>query len=83
MKGDFGDRLRAGIEDPRLARVALEMRAIGLQQLGRAAWLERIVEEFHRKHQVEPQRQEIKNQLRAVGDDSAALELLRRLQTAS
>jgi len=77
------DRLRAGIEDPRLARVALEMRAIGLQQLGRAAWLERIVEEFHRKHQVEPQRQEIKNQLRAVGDDSAALELLRRLQTAS
>jgi hypothetical protein len=41
------------------------------------------VEEFHRKHRVEPERQEIKNQLRAVGDDSAKMELLRRLQATT
>ncbi|HEV3118708.1 MAG TPA: DNA primase [Gemmataceae bacterium] len=77
------DLLRARIEDPRLAELAHEMRTVGLQQGERAAWLERIVEEFHRKHRLEPERQEIKNQLRSVGDDSAALELLRRLQTTT
>ena len=45
--------------------------------------MQRIVEEFHRKHRVEPERQEIKNQLRAVGDDSAKMELLRRLQATT
>ena len=59
------------------------MRAIGLQQPDRPTWLQRIVEEFERKHRTEPARQEIKNQLRGVADDSAALELLRRLQTAT
>jgi DNA primase len=75
------DLVRARIEDPRLARLALEMRDIGLQHAERTAWLERILDEFHRKYQVEPAKQELKNQLRAASDDAAALELLRRLQT--
>jgi len=75
------DLVRARIEDPRLAKLALEMRDIGLQHAERAAWLERILDEFHRKYQVEPVTQELKNQLRAASDDAAALELLRRLQT--
>jgi DNA primase len=77
------EMLRARLEDSRLATLALEMRAIGLQQPDRQIWLQRIVEEFQRKHRTEPARQEIKNQLRGVADDSAALELLRRLQTAT
>ena len=72
---------RAGLADE--ARPKHFHQPVGLQQGERAAWLERIVEEFHRKHRVEPERQEIKNQLRAVDDDSAALELLRRLQTTT
>jgi hypothetical protein len=75
------DLVRARIEDPRLAKLALEMRDIGLQHAERTAWLERILDEFHRKYQVEPAKQELKNQLRAASDDAAALELLRRLQT--
>ena len=77
------EMLRARLEDSRLATLALEMRAIGLQQPDRQTWLQRIAEEFQRKHRTEPARQEIKNQLRGVADDSAALELLRRLQTAT
>ena len=77
------DRLRGRLEQPRLAKLALEMREIGLQQPERETWLERIVEAFRRKHQVEPARQEIQNQLRAVGDHSSALEWFKRLQSAT
>jgi DNA primase len=76
------DLLRARLEDPGRATLALEMREIGLQQPERETWLARVVEEFHRKHRDEPQRQEIKNQLHAVNDHAAALDHLRRLQAA-
>jgi len=46
----------------------------------RAAWLGQLVAEFRRKHQVEPEQQELKNQLHAAHDHATALELLRRLQ---
>jgi DNA primase len=75
------DSLRARIDNPRLAAKALELQEIGRMNSDRAAWWQRILVEFRRKFQIEPQKQELRNQLSAVSDDAAALDLLRRLQT--
>ena len=74
------DLLRAQIQNPRLASMALDLQDVGRMNSDRAAWLRRILAEFRRKHQVEPRQQELKNQLHAASDHETALELLRRLQ---
>jgi DNA primase len=73
------ERLRERIDNPRLVEHAFRARDIGLQIRDRAAALERLIEEFHRRRQS-PRRQELYNQLCGVGDDATAIELLRRLQ---
>ncbi|HLJ96762.1 MAG TPA: DNA primase [Gemmataceae bacterium] len=74
------DLLRARIENPRLAAVALDLQDIGRMSTDRPGWLRRILAEFRRKHQVEPRQQELKNQLQAASDHETALALLRQLQ---
>ncbi len=73
------DHLRPRIENPRLAEYALRMQEIGRMNHERAAWLQRILEEF-RKRQAMPIVRELHNQLQAVTDHTEAVELLRRLQ---
>jgi hypothetical protein len=73
------DRLRARIDNPRLAETALAFQEQGLMTHNREAWLRDILAEF-KKRQGEPARRELHNQLRAAVDHTDAIEKLRRLQ---
>jgi DNA primase len=77
------DLLRERIDNPHLAAEALEMQERGRSSPDRADWLRQILAVFCRKHRLEPQQQELKNQLHAANDHATALDLLRRLQTQS
>jgi DNA primase len=74
------DLLRLRIANARLAAKALDLADVGRKNADRPGWLQRILAEFRRKHQVAPRQQELKNQLQAVGNHETALELLRQLQ---
>jgi hypothetical protein len=74
------DLLRGRIDNPLLAAKALELQELGRQISDPAACLRQILATFRRKYQVEPQLQELKNQLHATSDHATALELLRRVQ---
>jgi DNA primase len=74
------DLLRARIDNSHLAAKALEMQEVGRLNADRPAWLRDILAEFRRKYQVEPQKQELRNQLHATNDHAMALEKFRRLQ---
>ncbi|MBY0522334.1 MAG: DNA primase [Gemmataceae bacterium] len=77
------DALRTRIIDvPRLAEAALGLQELGRLIPDRAECLRGLAASF-RKQRDEPRKQELKNQLRAVNDDSTALELLRQLQNQS
>jgi DNA primase len=75
------DLLRARLDEPRLAELALDLQEVGRLNSDREGWLRQLMTEFRRKRQVEPVQQEIKNQLHAAHDHATAVELLRRLQT--
>lgn len=76
------DGLRPRMMDvPRLAEAALALQEQGRGVPDRAACLRGLAAEFRRLREL-PEKQELKNQLRAA-DDQAALELLRRLQKQS
>jgi DNA primase len=75
------DSLRARLDEPRLAELALELMDVGRLNADRESWLRQLLAEFRRRRQVEPVQQEIKNQLHAAHDHATAVELLRRLQT--
>jgi DNA primase len=74
------DLLRARIDSPELSAAALEMQEVGRLNSDRESWLRSLLAEFHRKCQVEPEQQELKNQLHATNDHATALDYLRRLQ---
>jgi DNA primase len=74
------DLLRPQIDNPDLAAFALDMQEVGRLNPDRPAWLRGILAEFRRKYQIEPQKQELKNQLHATNDHATALERFRRLQ---
>jgi DNA primase len=74
------DLLRPRIDNPHLATSALEMQELGRQNPDRPAALRDILAVFRRKYQLEPQKQELKNQLHATSDHAMALEKFRRLQ---
>ena len=73
------DQLRARLEDGPLARYALDMQDVGLQNPDRAEWLRRLLDFFHERR-VRSAKQEIQTQLQSVNDHQAAVELLRKLQ---
>jgi DNA primase len=75
------DSLRARLDQPRLAELALELQDVGRMNPDRESWLRQLLAEFRRRRQIEPVQQEIKNQLHAAQDHATAVELLRRLQT--
>jgi DNA primase len=74
------DLLRARIENPRLAAAALDLQDVGRMSPDRLGWLRRLLEEFRRKHRLEPRQRELKNQLQAASDHEEAIALLRQLQ---
>jgi DNA primase len=73
------DRLRPLIGNPALAQAALDLQEVGRMNTDRAAWLHGLLAEY-RKHRLESTKQELQNQLQAVGDHTEAVELLRQLQ---
>jgi DNA primase len=73
------DRLRARLDDARLADFALGEQEIGRRHPDRSAWLRQVVARF-RQRRVEPEKQELHNQLHAACDHTEAVELLRQLQ---
>jgi DNA primase len=74
------DLLRARLDSAPLAMRALELQEVGRLNGEPETWLQRLVAEFRRKYQVEPQHQELKSQLLNANDHAAAVDLLRRLQ---
>jgi DNA primase len=75
------DLLRVRIDNPRLAAAALDLQDVGRVNRDRLGWLRRLLEEFRRKHRLEPRQRELKNQLQAASDHDEAIALLRQLQT--
>jgi DNA primase len=73
------DLLRARIDNSRLLEKARELEERGRQHSSPATWLEDLLREFRRRR-IEPERQEVHNQLHAAVDHTEAVELLRRLQ---
>ena len=73
------DHARLRIDNTALVAKALELQEVGRSHPDRPGWLRRILACFHER-QDRPARNEIRNQLRAVCDDAAALELLRQVQ---
>jgi DNA primase len=74
------DQLRARLDNPRLAAYALRMQEVGRLHPDRPGWLRKIVAAFRQRRAL-PEKLELHNQLHAAADHSAAVELLRRLQT--
>jgi DNA primase len=76
------DGLRARIEKPALLAKALQMQEIGLMNTDRAKALADLLAGFRRRREAS-EKQELQNQLQAAleaGDETLAIELLRRLQ---
>jgi DNA primase len=73
------DQLRARMEDGPLARYALDMQDIGLQNPNRADWLQRLLE-FFQQRRNRSAKQMLQTQLQSTNDHQAALELLRQMQ---
>jgi DNA primase len=73
------DLLRARLDDPRLAEAALKLQEVGRANPNREATLRQLLAEFRRRR-LQPEKQELHNQLNAVSDHAQAVELLRRLQ---
>jgi DNA primase len=74
------DHLRPSLVDNQpLADYALRMEEIGRAVPERPARLRQLLAEF-RKRRLAPEKQQLHNQLQAVGDDAQAIELLRQLQ---
>jgi DNA primase len=74
------DLLRSRIDNSRLLEKARELEERGRQHSNATTWLEDLLREFRRRR-IEPERQEVHNQLHAAVDHTEAVELLRRLQT--
>jgi DNA primase len=73
------DQLRARLEDGPLARYALDMQDVGLQNPNRADWLHRLLECFQQRRSRSA-KQMLQTQLQSTNDHQAALELLRKMQ---
>jgi len=73
------DSLRFLVENSLLLEKARELEERGRQHSSSASWLQDLLREFRRRR-VEPERQEVHNQLHAAVDHTEAVELLRRLQ---
>src|SRR5262249_21771914 len=76
------DQLRDRINDSDLTAAALKLQEKGRMIRDRAAVLQALLTEF-RKRRQSADKLELQNQLQAVRDPAAALELLRRLQNQS
>ncbi len=76
------DLLRARLDDPRLAEAALLLQEVGRANPDRDATLRLLLAEYRRRR-LQPEKQELHNQLHAVNDHARAVELLRRLQDHS
>lgn len=74
------DLLRVRISNPRLAAAALDLQDLGCMNTDRPGWLRRLLDEFRRKHRLEPRQRELKNQLQAASNHEEAIALLRQLQ---
>jgi DNA primase len=73
------DQLRDRINDSDLTAVALKLQEKGRMIHDRTVWLQALLAEF-RKRRQHADKLELQNQLQAVRDSTAALELLRQLQ---
>ncbi len=76
------DRLRAGLDNARLAGKAIELQEVGLASPNREAWLRELLAYF-RQRREKTVKQELHNQLHALDDHEAALAVLRRLANQS
>lgn len=75
------DALRLRIADrPHLADFALRMQEVGHLHKDRAAWLEQILTAFRTRREKQTAR-ELRSQLSAADNHSAAMDVLRQLQT--
>jgi DNA primase len=74
------DLLRARLDNAALASKALQLQEVGRMNPDSETWLQRLIAEFRRKYQIEPQHQELKSKLQSANDHAAAVDLLRRLQ---
>jgi DNA primase len=72
--------LRLRIPNTELMDRMVEQQEIGRQIAERPLRLRQLLDEFQRIHRIEPEKQELHNQLHAAGDHDQALELLRQLQ---
>jgi DNA primase len=73
------DQLRVRLEDGPLARYAMDMQDVGLQNPNRAEWFRMVLNCFQDRR-ARSAKQKLQTQLQSVNDHQAALELLRRLQ---
>ena len=73
------DQLRVRIPSPGLAQKMLDLAHVGRQIADRPGYLRKILAVF-RERRAQREKVEISNQLHAVSDHGAALELLRQLQ---
>jgi DNA primase len=73
------EELRARIDNPKLFEHGLRLQAIGRMNTEPAIWLEQLLAEFRKRHEMSV-KQELHDQLHAAGDDARALALLRQLQ---
>jgi hypothetical protein len=73
------DVLRERLDHPALAEWLIRLHDFGLLQADRSSWLEQVLLAFQRRRDL-AEKQELHNQLQAVSDHEAGLELLRRLQ---
>lgn len=73
------DALRVRVDNPALMDFALRAQEVGLTIPDRAAWLDKLLAEFHNRR-VASVKEELQNQLQAANDHREAVELLRQLQ---
>jgi DNA primase len=73
------DALRVRVDNAALMDFALRAQEVGLTIPDRAAWLEKLLAEFH-NCRVASVKEELQNQLQAANDHREAVELLRQLQ---
>jgi DNA primase len=76
------DRLRTRVDNLPLVAKALELQEMGRANTDRRAWLRGILDRFAERRAL-PEKQELRNQLHATSDHTAAVELLRQLQNRS
>jgi DNA primase len=71
------DGLRILVNHPTLIHKAMEMQEVGRTTPDRRQWLERILDGFRQKR-TEQSKKQVRDQLSAVTDPEAAIEILRR-----